>query len=70
MYAPRNTPAGIIEKLYAEMLKATDAPEARAVAAQEGVELEVKGPRALDELQRADIAKWRRIIRESNIVLE
>jgi tripartite-type tricarboxylate transporter receptor subunit TctC len=70
MYAPRNTPAKIVEKLYAEMRKATEAPDVKSAAAQEGVELEVKGSRALAEFQRIDMAKWQRIIRESNIVLE
>jgi tripartite-type tricarboxylate transporter receptor subunit TctC len=70
MYAPRNTPAKIVEKLYTEMRKATEAQDVTAAAAQEGVELEVKGPRALAEFQRSDMARWQRIIRESNIVLE
>ena len=70
MYAPRNTPAKIVEKLYTEMRKATEAPDVKSAAAQEGVELEVKGSRALAEFQRIDMAKWQRIIRESNIVLE
>ena len=70
MYAPRNTPTKIVEKLYTEMRKATEAPDVQSAAAQEGVELEVKGSRALAEFQRIDMAKWQRIIRESNIVLE
>jgi tripartite-type tricarboxylate transporter receptor subunit TctC len=52
------------------MRKATEAPDVQSAAAQEGVELEVKGPRALAEFQRIDMAKWQRTIRESNIVLE
>ena len=70
MYAPRNTPAAIIDRLVTEMRKAADASEVKAVAAQEGVDLEVGGARTLEALQRADTAKWRRIIRESKIVLE
>jgi tripartite-type tricarboxylate transporter receptor subunit TctC len=70
MYAPRNTPPKIIEKLYTETHKATEAPDVRSAAAQQGVDLEVKGPLALAEFQRIDMAKWQRTIRESNIVLE
>jgi tripartite-type tricarboxylate transporter receptor subunit TctC len=70
MYAPRNTSAQIVEKLYTEMRKATEAADIKSAAAEEGVELEVKGSRALAEFQRIDMAKWQRIIRESNIVLE
>ena len=70
MYAPRNTPAKIVEKLYADVRKATEAPDVKSAAAQEGVELEVRGPVALAEFQRIDIAKWQKIIRESRVVLE
>jgi tripartite-type tricarboxylate transporter receptor subunit TctC len=70
MYAPRNTAAKIVDKLYAEMRKATEAPDVKSAATQEGVELEVKGPLALAEFQRLDMTKWQRIIRASNIVLE
>jgi tripartite-type tricarboxylate transporter receptor subunit TctC len=70
IFAPRNTPAGVVEKLYGELRKAAGGPDSTLTAHQEGVELEVKGPKALAELQRLEIAKWQRIIRESNIVLE
>lgn len=70
VYAPRNTPAKIVEKLYTEIREAAEAPDVKSAAAQEGVELDVKGPLPLAELQRIDMAKWQRIIRESNIVLE
>jgi tripartite-type tricarboxylate transporter receptor subunit TctC len=70
LYAPRNTPAKIIEQLYSEMRKATEAPDVKSVATQEGVVLEVDGPRALADFQRIEIAKWQRTIRDSKIVLE
>jgi tripartite-type tricarboxylate transporter receptor subunit TctC len=70
MYAPRNTAVRIVEKLHAEMRKASETADVKSAAAEEGVELEVKGPRALAEFQQIDMGKWRKIIRESKIVLE
>ena len=70
VYAPRKTAANAIDKMYGEMRKATDSPDVREAATREGVELEVTGPRALAEFQRIDMARWQKIIRELNIVLD
>jgi tripartite-type tricarboxylate transporter receptor subunit TctC len=73
MFAPRNAPSAIRERLFTEVRKATEIPSVASVLAQEGQELAVNGPQALAEFQRMDIAKWQRIIlhlRESGTVLE
>lgn len=73
MFAPKNTPAAITEKLFSEVRKAVESPSVTSVLAQEGLEPAVNGPQALAEFHRMEIAKWQKIIlnlRESNIVLE
>ena len=73
MFAPRNTPGPIRERLFKEVRKAVENPAVTSVLAQEGQELAVNGPQALAEFHRTEIAKWQKIIvqlRESGIVLE
>lgn len=70
MFAPKNTPASIIERLYLEIRKAIETPAVRAPLAQEGADPAVSGPQALAEFLHTDIAKWQKVIREVNIVLE
>ena len=70
LFVPRNTPAAVAEKLYGEVRKATEGPGVEAAVAQEGVELDVTGPQALADLLRLDMAKWQKVIRESNVALQ
>ena len=70
IFAPKGTPAAITERLYNELRKAGESPALKAPIAQEGAELVVNGPLALADFLRADIAKWRKVIKESSIVLE
>jgi len=70
MFAPRQTPALITDRLYSELRKAAESPGVRGALMQEGAEPALAGPQALAEFLRMDIAKWQKVIRESNIVLE
>jgi len=70
VFAPKNTPAVIVDKLNTELGRAADNSTVKVSLAQEGAELSVDGPQALANLLRADSAKWKKVIRESNIVLE
>jgi tripartite-type tricarboxylate transporter receptor subunit TctC len=70
LFVPKSTPAAVVEKLYREVRKATDGPGVDSALAQEGVELNVNGPQALAEFLRLDIAKWRKVIQNSNIPLD
>ena len=73
MFAPRDTPAPIRERLFGEVRKAAEIPGVAAVLVQEGQEIAVNGPQALAEFQRTETAKWQKVIgqlRESGAVLE
>lgn len=70
IFAPKNTPAAITDKLHSEFRKVGESPAVKAPLAQEGAELAVTGPQALADFLRADIAKWQKVTREANIVLE
>ena len=62
IYAPKNTLAEIVQKLYGELRKATDDPGVKSTAMREGVDLEVNG--ALADFHRVDAAKWQKVIHE------
>lgn len=73
LFAPRNTPTAVAERLYGEVRKAVESPSVASILAQEGMEPAVNGPRALAEFQRMEIAKWHKVIlhlRESGAILE
>ncbi len=70
IFAPKGLASGTIERLHGEIRKAGESPALKGALAQEGAELMVTGPQALAEFLRADIAKWRKVIKEANVVLE
>lgn len=70
MFAPRGISPAIVERLYGELRKAGGSQSLKEPLAQEGAELAVAGPQALAEYLRADMAKWRKVIKQANIVLE
>jgi tripartite-type tricarboxylate transporter receptor subunit TctC len=70
IFAPKNTPTAITEKLNSEIRKAVESPSVKAPLAQEGAEVSANGPQALAEFLRTDIARWQKVIRQSNLVLE
>ena len=70
VFAPKGTPRAIVEKLHAEIRAAVDTPRFKQSLTAEGAEAAVDGPDALADFHRADVARWSKIIRELNIVLE
>lgn len=70
VFAPKGLPSAITERLYNEIRKAGESPALKAPLVQEGAELSVNGPQALADFLRSDIGKWRKVIKESGIVLE
>lgn len=62
IFTPRNTPAPIRERLYTEVRKGMEKPDAKAILAQEGQEVAVNGPQALAEFRRTETAKWQKVI--------
>ena len=70
VFAPKNTPAAIIDRLTGEIRKAAESPSVKSPLAAEGADLAVTGPQALAEFLRADVAKWQKVIRDTHIVLE
>ncbi len=68
--APAKTPAAIIARLNAEVLKALGAPEVRESLTGEGGEVLGGTPAQFAEFLRAEQAKWSKVVKESGVKLD
>ena len=65
LLAPAGTPRAIIDRLNAEVTKATSAPEMREAWARQGASAMTLGPDEFARFMREDIEKWARIVKIS-----
>jgi tripartite-type tricarboxylate transporter receptor subunit TctC len=68
--APANTPAGVVQKLNAEIKKALTAPEVGDHMAKDGAEPVGTTPLQFREFLGAEISKWRDLVRHANVRVE
>lgn len=67
VFAPAKTPAAIVQRLNREIANTLKDPAVLALAEKLGVTLVGGTPRQLGDLQKADSAKWARVIKDGNI---
>ncbi|WP_287965256.1 MULTISPECIES: tripartite tricarboxylate transporter substrate binding protein [Diaphorobacter] len=67
VFAPAKTPAAVVQRLNGEIAKALKDPAVTALADKLGITLVGGTPQQLGALQRADSAKWAKVIRDGNI---
>lgn len=67
VFAPAKTPAALVSRLNREIAAALKDPALVALADKLGVTLVGGTPQQLGDLQKADSAKWARVIRDGNI---
>jgi len=67
VFVPARTPAAIVQRLNAEIAKALKDPAVTALADKLGITLVGGTPGQLAALQKADSAKWAKVIRDGNI---
>ena len=70
MFAPRRTPAPILERLHAELVKILKSPEIAQTFAAQGVEPVWTTPKELETYMKAETERWRKVIRTAGIKLE
>lgn len=70
MFAPAGTPQPIVDRLAREIDKALATEDVKKILAVQGVEPVGGPPSRLAEFQKADSAKWGRIIQERGIKFE
>ena len=68
--APAKTPRPVINRLNAEFVKVTADPAIRQKLSESGFELQTSTPEQFADYIKAEIAKWAKVIRESNITLD
>jgi tripartite-type tricarboxylate transporter receptor subunit TctC len=70
IFAPAGTPPAAIEKLHAALKKALTNDQVRERYRAMGADIVDMTPSQFDAYVRADLAKWRKVAREGNIVVE
>ncbi len=70
VFAPSRTPAAVVQRLNQEINKVLKDPDVVALADKLGVTLVGGTPRQLGDLQKADSAKWAKVIKDGNIKAE
>ncbi len=67
---PAKTPAPVVERLRAELVKAVGRPEVRAQLQQVGVHPLGLGPQEFDNFLRQETAKWTSVLKDVKITAE
>ncbi len=70
LFVPAGTPKQIIDRLAAETSKILASAVIKADAATSGYELDPAGPEEFAAFVKAEIVKWRKVIKDSNIRLQ
>jgi tripartite-type tricarboxylate transporter receptor subunit TctC len=70
LFAPKDTPRPIVERLNRELTATADATEFKTYIASGGLEHAGGSPEEFVDVIRGDIAKWGNVFRERNIKLE
>jgi tripartite-type tricarboxylate transporter receptor subunit TctC len=69
MLVTAGTPAAILKKLHAETARAVMSPDVKARFAEQGFDIIMSSPQEFTEKIRRDVAKWGKVVRDANIVV-
>jgi tripartite-type tricarboxylate transporter receptor subunit TctC len=67
LYAPGKTPRALVDRINKEIAPILNLPETKAAMLSQGAEVVYTTPEEFDRFQRAEIAKWGKVIREAKI---
>jgi len=70
MFFPKGTPRAIVDKLNAEIRKASDTPEVKAFYPKEALDPVLSSPEELAALLKREIEKYAKVIQRANIHLD
>ena len=69
MLVPAGTPPAIVKRLHAEAVKAMLSPDVKSRIADQGFDIVVSSPQEFTAQIKRDVAKWGKVIRDANIVV-
>ena len=67
LFAPARTPALIIEKLHADFARVLRLPDVRQMLESQGAEVVANSPAEFGQVVRADLERWRTVVKAANI---
>jgi tripartite-type tricarboxylate transporter receptor subunit TctC len=70
LFAPASTPADIVRKLNAEAVRIQGTPAVMSRLAAQGAEFAPNTPEAFGAFQRAEVAKWGKVIKDTGARIE
>jgi tripartite-type tricarboxylate transporter receptor subunit TctC len=70
LFAPAGTPRPIVDRVHAALLKALNDPAVKKNLAQQGAEIVANTPEQHDAFNKAEIAKWIKVVKEAGIEQE
>jgi tripartite-type tricarboxylate transporter receptor subunit TctC len=70
LWGIRGTPQPIIDRMYAEMAKALQAPELKEIWAAQGATFGGMPPKEFEALVASEIARWGRVVKESGVKID
>jgi tripartite-type tricarboxylate transporter receptor subunit TctC len=70
VFVPAGTPKDIVSRLNGEIIKALKLPDVRERLASLGAEVVGNSPEQFASFQRADTAKWAKVVKQSGAKIE
>ena len=67
VFAPAGTPSDIVAKLNAEIMRIMRSPDVQSRLANEGAKFRPTTPNEFGAFQKAEIAKWGKVIRDAGV---
>ncbi len=67
MYAPKDTPAPVVDKIAGEIQKIMKTDEFRKKAAEQGAEAIFMGPKELGAYTQTELDRWGKVVKAANI---
>jgi tripartite-type tricarboxylate transporter receptor subunit TctC len=67
MFGPANTPRPVVERVNAALVKALNDPTVKKNLAEQGADVVAGTPEQHDAFNKAEIAKWIKVVREAGI---
>ena len=70
LFAPAGTPRTIIDRVHSALVKALNDPAVKENLAKQGAEVVASTPEQYDQFNRAEIAKWIKVVAEAGITAD